>query len=118
MSLSLMKATTWRWRWTPPFLALVITRSTTGRSALALASVVTMASAAISDATRLPSMAFSWAASLPRRAPRLGGPRTPALPGPGGGGPVLQPLQNLVQGPPAGAWGGQGSRPRTRDQPP
>ena len=43
--------------------------SATGRSALALASVVTSDSAAISEATRLPSMAFWWAASPPSRRP-------------------------------------------------
>jgi hypothetical protein len=53
-----MNDTTWRWLWTPPRLALVMTFSATGRSALALASVVTMASAAMRLATRLPNMAF------------------------------------------------------------
>src|SRR5690349_16503838 len=43
-----------------------------GRSALALASVVTIPSAAISDATRLPNMAFWWAASPPKRRPFFG----------------------------------------------
>src|SRR5262249_23694351 len=43
-----------------------------GRMALALASVVTMASAAISDATRLPIIAFWWAASPPKRRPFFG----------------------------------------------
>src|SRR5438552_5000862 len=98
MSLSLMKATTWRWRWTPPFFALVITRSTTGLSALALASVVTIASAVTSDATRLPSIAFSWAAPLPRRAPRLGVPRMSALLGPQRQPPLVELLEDLVQG--------------------
>src|SRR5438045_2200278 len=46
--------------------------STIGRSALALASVVTRASAAMNDATRLPNMAFWWAASPPKRRPFLG----------------------------------------------
>src|SRR5436853_7487981 len=49
-----------------------MTFSTTGRSALALASVVTIASAAINDATRLPSIAFWWAASPPKRFPFRG----------------------------------------------
>src|SRR3954454_17604574 len=62
MSLSRMKPTTWRWLWTPPFLALVMTFSAMGRSALARASVVTMASAAISDATMLANIAFWWLA--------------------------------------------------------
>jgi hypothetical protein len=69
-----MNETTRRCRCTPPFLALVTTFSTTGRRALALASVVTSASAAISDATRLPIIAFWWAASPPKRRPFLGVP--------------------------------------------
>src|SRR5687767_14478182 len=77
MSLSRMNATTSRWRCTPPFLALVTTFSTTGRSALALASVVTSASAAMSEATRLPIIAFWWAASPPKRRPFFGAPGTP-----------------------------------------
>src|SRR4029077_214198 len=40
--------------------------------ALAFASVVTIDSAAMSDATRLPSIAFWWAEDPPRRRPRLG----------------------------------------------
>ena len=40
------------------FFALVIIFSATGLIALALASVVTIASAAISEATRLPIIAF------------------------------------------------------------
>ena len=58
MSLSRMNATTFRWRATPPLAAAVITFSATGRRALALASVVTRYSAAISDATRFPIIAF------------------------------------------------------------
>src|SRR6185295_16891274 len=45
----------------------VITFSATGRSALALASVVTMASAANSDATRLAIISRWCAASPPKR---------------------------------------------------
>src|SRR4051812_8452654 len=62
---------TWRsWcrRWsgsTAAFLALVMTFSAIGRSALALASVVTMPSAATSDATRFAIMRRWWWASLP-----------------------------------------------------
>src|SRR5687768_6731047 len=58
-----------------------MTFSTTGRSALALASVVTSASAAISDATRLPNMAFWWAASPPNRLPLRGVPGMPDMEG-------------------------------------
>src|SRR4051812_21402973 len=72
MSLSRMNDTTWRWLCTPPFLALVMIFSATGRSALAFASVVTMPSAAISDATRLPSIALWCAASPPNRGPFFG----------------------------------------------
>src|SRR5687768_17355794 len=72
MSLSRMNDTTWRWRYSPPLRALVMTFSTTGRSALALASVVTSASAAISEATRLPSMAFWCEALPPKRRPFFG----------------------------------------------
>src|SRR5579872_2314718 len=49
--------------------------SATGRSAFALDSVVTSDSAAMSEATRLPSIAFSWAASPPSLRPRRGVPR-------------------------------------------
>ena len=69
ISLSPRKATIWRWLCRPPFLALVMIFSAMGRSALALASVVTMASAAMSDATRL-AIISRWCAALPpkRRA--------------------------------------------------
>ena len=75
MSLSRMSATTWRCWWIPPRRAAVMHFSATGRMAFALASVVTSASAAMSDATRFPSIAFWWAASPPRRRPRVGVPR-------------------------------------------
>jgi len=42
MSLSRMKATTWRWLWTPPFRALVMSFSAMGLIAFALVSVVTI----------------------------------------------------------------------------
>src|SRR5436853_3042493 len=93
-----MNATTLRWRYTPPFLALVMHFSTTGRSALALASVVTTASAAMRDATRLPIIAFWWAASPPKRRPFLG------VAGIGldlrtqGEAPLVELLQHLVEG--------------------
>src|SRR3954447_3657442 len=56
-----------------------MTFSMTGRSALALASVVTRASAAISEATRLPNIAFWWAASPPKRRPFFGVPGMPDM---------------------------------------
>ena len=74
MSLSRMKATTLRWRATPPLAAAVMTFSATGRRALALASVVTRYSAAISEATRLPIIAFWWAELPPNRRPFFGVP--------------------------------------------
>src|SRR5436190_3322343 len=98
MSLSLMSATTWRWRWTPPLRALVITFSTTGRMALALDSVVTSASPATSDATRLPSMAFWWAASPPSRRPLVGVPCTSLLLGAQRQAPLVETLDDLVEG--------------------
>src|ERR1700722_10700863 len=72
MSLSRMRATTLRWFARPPLRAAVTHFSATGRRALALASVVTMDSAAMSEATRLPSIAFWWADEPPKRRPRLG----------------------------------------------
>src|ERR1039458_8882543 len=72
MSLSRIRATTRRCWCTPPLRAAVTHFSATGRSALALASVVTRDSAAMSGATRLPRMAL-WCAELPPiRRPRLG----------------------------------------------
>ncbi len=75
MSLSRMNATTRRWACTEPsgeFLAAVTTFYAMGRSALAFASVVTIDSAAINEATRLPIIAF-WCAELPpSRRPRVG----------------------------------------------
>ena len=56
----------------PPLRALVMIFSAMGRRALALASVVVMASAAINDATRLAIIDF-WCAELPpKRRPFLG----------------------------------------------
>ena len=72
MSLSRMRATTLRWLDTPPLRAAVTHFSATGRSALALASVVTMDSAAMSDATKLPIIAFWCTDEPPNRRPRLG----------------------------------------------
>src|SRR6476646_2815247 len=56
----------------PSFLAFVMTFSAIGRRALAFASVVTMPSAAISDATRLAIIRRWCAASPPNRRPRFG----------------------------------------------
>src|SRR4051812_7632332 len=97
MSLSRMNATTWRCWWTPPFLALVMTFSATGRNALALASVVTRASAAISDATRLPIIAFWWAASPPNRGPFFGVPGISALLHPQRQTALVELLDDLVE---------------------
>src|SRR6185437_2059887 len=97
MSLSRMRPTTRRCWWTPPFRAAVMHFSATGRRALALASVVTRDSAAISDATRLPSMAFWWAASPPRRRPRLGVPCIALVLGPQREAALVEPLDDLVE---------------------
>src|ERR1700694_6031884 len=72
ISLSPRYETSWRWRCRPPFLAFVMIFSAIGRRALALASVVTMPSAAMSDATRLAIMSRWCAASLPKRCDFLG----------------------------------------------
>ena len=71
--------------------------SATGRSALALASVVTSDSAAISEATRLPSMAFWWAALPPSRRPRFGVPSMALVLRPQGQAPLVEPLDDLVE---------------------
>src|SRR3984893_2426949 len=102
MSLSRMNPTPWRCRWTPPFLALVTHFSTIGRRALALATVVTTPSAAISDATRSLIMAFWWAASPPKRGPFFGVPGTPgttsALLVPQRQAALVELLEHLVEG--------------------
>src|SRR3954462_7618009 len=71
--------------------------SMTGRSALALASVVTSASAAISDATRLPIIAFWWAASPPNRGPFFGVPGISALLHPQRQTALVELLDDLVE---------------------
>src|SRR5947207_5527580 len=72
-----------------------------GRSALALASVVTKASAAMSDAARLPNMAFWCAASPPKRRPFLGAAGVPgmasALLAAERQTPLVQLLEHLVE---------------------
>src|SRR5271169_1206235 len=82
MSLSRMRPTTRRCACSDPSgarFAAVTHFSITGRRAFALASVVTIDSAAISDATRLPSIAF-WCDGLPpNRLPFLGVPCTSVL---------------------------------------
>src|SRR5580704_3111993 len=72
MSLSRIRATTLRWLARPPLHAAVMHFSATGRTAFALASVVTNDSAAMSEATRLPIIAFWCAAEPPNRRPRRG----------------------------------------------
>src|SRR2546421_12418326 len=116
MSLSRMNDTTSRSRCTPPFLALVTHFSITGRSALALASVVTRYSAATSEATRLPNIAFWWAASPPKRGPFFGRPRTSALLGAEGQAPLVQLLPDLVARLLAEAGDGQEVGLRPQDQ--
>src|SRR4028118_2332766 len=48
--------------------------SATGRSSFAFAAVVTIPSAAISEAVRLASMSFSWVPEPPMRRPFVGVP--------------------------------------------
>src|SRR5262245_11627078 len=68
-------------------LALVMTFSATGRSAFALASVVTIASAATSDATRFDIISRWYAASPPKRRDLRG---LPCMTGPSVLHPELQ----------------------------
>src|ERR1700722_13647501 len=109
MSLSRINATTWRCKNTlrsssaVAFLALVMHFSTTGRRALALASVVTMASAAMREATRLPIMAFWCSASPPKRRPFRGRPGIELMAGSTflsaqRQAPLVQLLQDFVEG--------------------
>ena len=72
ISLSPRNDTTWRWWCRPPFLALVISFSATGRSALALASVVTMPSAANSDADQVGHHRLLVRRLPPKRRPFFG----------------------------------------------
>src|SRR5580692_5968242 len=75
MSLSRSRATTLRCACTEPSgdrLAAVTHFSTTGRIAFAFASVVTIDSAAMSEATRLPIIAFWCDALPPNRLPLRG----------------------------------------------
>src|SRR5438067_6590619 len=69
-----MVDTTRRCRWTPPFFALRISCSAYGRRALALVSVVTIASDAKKCAQRL-AIISRWCWGLcPKRGPFLGRP--------------------------------------------
>src|ERR1700728_2078504 len=77
MSRSRRNDMTWRCWCRPPRRAAVMHFSATGRMALARDSVVTRDSAAMSDATSFPSIAFWWAASPPSRRPRFGVPCMP-----------------------------------------
>src|SRR5580698_8149405 len=97
MSLSRIRATTWRCWWSPPLRAAVMHFSATGRRALALASVVTSDSAAIREATRLPSMAFWWAAPPPSRRPRFGVPCTALVLRAQGQPALVETLDDLVE---------------------
>src|SRR5437764_10789828 len=90
-------AITWRWLCSPPFLALVMTFSATGRMALALASVVTMASAAMSDATMLANIAFWCDESLPKRLPFVGVPSMASVLVPEREAPLVELDDDLVE---------------------
>src|ERR1700759_2701024 len=98
MSLSRMRATTLRWLDTPPLRAAVTHFSATGRSAFALASVVTMDSAAMSEATRLPIIAFWGAEEPPNRRPRLGVACMSSVPRAERQPALVQALHDLVGG--------------------
>src|SRR5215210_3527466 len=74
MSLSPMYDITWRWLCTPPLRALVMSFSAIGRSALAFASVVTIPSAAKSDAAMLANISRWCEALPPKRRPLVGVP--------------------------------------------
>src|SRR5580658_8377432 len=84
----------------PPRRAAVMHFSATGRMALARVSVVTRDSAANNDATRLPSIAFWWAASPPRRRPRFGVAcmAEPSVLGAQREAALVEPLDDLVEG--------------------
>src|SRR5215212_2994978 len=100
MSLSPMYDTTWRWLCTPPLRALVMSFSAMGRRALALASVVTMPSAANSDAAMLANISRWWEAEPPKRRPFLGVAGMalhPAL-GPQREAALVELLEDLVEG--------------------
>src|ERR1039458_5713699 len=71
--------------------------SATGRRALALASVVTRDSAAISEATKLPIMAFWWAELPPNRRPFFGVPSMTSVLHPQGQAPLVELLEHLVE---------------------
>lgn len=78
--------------------ALVIIFSAIGRTALALASVVVIASAAINEATRLAIIDF-WCAELPpKRRPFLGVAGMFSAPNPQRQAPLVQLLDHLVEG--------------------
>src|SRR6188472_2150794 len=80
MSAKSLCVTSWSWivaitcrrSCTPPFLALVMSFSAYGRNALALASVVTIASAANRLAARLAMISRWCAGSRPKRGPFFG----------------------------------------------
>src|SRR5580693_2279984 len=118
MSLSRRSATTRRCAATDPSgerFAAVTHFSTTGRMALALASVVTIDSAAISEATRLPSIAFWCEALPPSRLPLRGvacisvlrAKREPAL---------VEPVRHVLEGGLAEVGDRQQVRGRAVDQ--
>src|SRR5919197_3223921 len=71
-SRSLMTASTWRFSCSPPFLALVMSRSATGRRALARESVVTIPSEAKRWAAMLAIMSRWWEGLPPKRGPFFG----------------------------------------------
>src|SRR2546421_980712 len=95
-SRSVMTAITWRFWWSPPFLALVMRCSARGRNALALASVVTMPSEAKRWAAMLASMSFWWEGLPPKRGPFFGAGMWLLL-HPQGQAPLVELLDDLFQ---------------------
>src|SRR5256714_7602239 len=103
-SRSWMTWSTWRRACTSPRLALLMSRSASGRTALARASVVWMRSDTNSEAARFDSMCF-WCCGLPpKRGPLRGAGTALLLPGDGGRGragqreaAVVEALEHLLQ---------------------
>src|SRR5438270_9070574 len=67
-----MTAITWRFWWSPPFLAFVMSDSASGRSSFARDTVVTMPSAAKRWAAMLAIISFWWEGLPARRGPFFG----------------------------------------------
>src|SRR6266542_938482 len=71
-SRSVITAITWRFWWSPPFLAFVMSDSASGRRSFARDTVVTMPSAANRWAAMLAIISLWWAGPPARRGPFFG----------------------------------------------